>query len=205
MSIAETIVKEHHLIRDYIDKVQAAAEIHSWEENPPAEFFRLAIDFNEKFVEKYHHIGENIVFPILVEKQNGRIDSEYRSLENQHETARYHFAEFKRCLKGYEQGETYQTSIFWRSLASYISFLRAHLNKENHIFLPLIDRMLGPDDQKEIEKSIDDEINKLGRDYLENCRKTLDQMTSVLEKAYGDRYRYLLDSVSSKRVNYRAA
>jgi hemerythrin-like domain-containing protein len=206
MSVAETIVKEHHLIRDFVDKVQVGAEIQALGENPPSEFFALAIDFVETFIDQYHHIKEEeILFPILVEKMAGRIDNEFKTLQNQHARADVHLREAKRCLKGYATGEVYQTSIFWKSLGNYTSFLRSHLNKENHVFLPLIDRVLNEEEQEEVERLSEIEVNKLGRGYLENCKKTLDEMTKVLNDRFGHRYRYLLNSVSSKKVNYRAA
>jgi hemerythrin-like domain-containing protein len=206
MSIEETIVKEHHLIRDFVDKIQDAAEIHGWGENPPSEFFALAFNFVEHFIDQYHHFKEEeILFPILVDKMGGRIDNEFKSLKNQHQTADNHLKEAKRCLKGYTIDEPYQTSIFWRSLGNYTSFLRSHLNKENHVFLPLIHRVLSEKEQEEVERLSEIQISKLGKGYLENCKKILEEMTNILEDQYGDRYRHLLDSVASKRVNFQAA
>ena len=206
MSLTDTIVKEHHLIRDFVDKLQVSAEIQSWGETPPAEFFALGFEFVETFINQYHHVKEEeVLFPLLVEKMAGRIDGEFRSLQNQHKTADTALREAKRCLKGYEKGEPYQTSIFWKSLGTYTSFIRSHLNKENHVFLPLIDRALSEEEHKTMNQRFKEEEAKLGKGFLDHCKKTLDRMTAILEKQYGDRYRYLLDSVASKRTNYQAA
>lgn len=206
MSVTETIVKEHHLIRDFTDKIQAAAEIHGWGEHPPKEFFELSIHFVESFIEKYHHIKEEeILFPMIVKKLEGEIDSQFKALQNQHKTANTALAEVKRCLKGYDEGEPYQTSMFWRNLGTYMNFLRSHLNRENHFFIPLIDRRLSEEEREEVAALFDSKVSKLGKNYLDNCKRTLEQMTKILEKHYGDRYRHILDSVASKRVNYNAA
>lgn len=206
MSIVGTLTKEHHLIRDYIDKIQVAAEVYSWGEQPSTEFFELMFQFSDTFIEKYHHIKEEeVLFPFLVKKLDGELDGAFRALQNQHKQARLSFKEMRRCLKGYEKGDETLTSMFWRNLGNYNSFLRAHLNRENHLFFPLVERKLSKAERDELEQKFAVEENKLGKGYLENCQKILQQMTKLLEKQYGDRYRHLLDSVSSKRVNYRAA
>ena len=206
MTILETLTAEHHLIRDYADKIQIAAEVYGWGERPPQEFFEAMFDFSDKFIEKYHHIKEEeVLFPMLVKKLKGELNSQFRALANQHKSARSALNEVRRCLKGYVNGDDNQTSIFWRGLGDYNSFLRAHLNRENHVFLPWVERKLTKSESREMERKFEAEEKKLGKEYLDECKKHLNEMTAILEKHYGSRYRYLLDSVSSKRVNYHAA
>ena len=206
MSVLKTLSAEHHLIRDFIDKVQVAAEVYGWGERPSEEFFELVFEFADSFIETYHHIKEEeVLFPVLVEKLEGELDSQFTALQNQHKKADLALKEMRRCLKGYVNGNDTQTSIFWRSLGDYNSFLRAHLNRENHVFFPWVERKLNKKEQKEMEQRFKVEEAKLGQGFLEDCKKTLEDMTNVLEKDYGVRYRHLLDSVASKRVNYQAA
>lgn len=206
MSILDKLVREHHLIRDYVDKIQIAAEVYGWGERPPREFFELMFDFTDIFIEKYHHIKEEeILFPILVEKLEGELDQPFKALENQHKQARIAMKEIRRTLDGYVEGDDTQTAIFWRNLGSYTSFLRAHINRENHIFLPWIERALKKTEREELERQFEMEESKLGEDVLEKSKEILNEMTQVLEKHYGHRYRYLLDAVTSKRKNYKVA
>lgn len=206
MSITDTLIREHHLIRDYIDKIQVAAEVYGWGEQPPQAFFERAIQFSDTFIDQFHHIKEEeILFPRLVAKLNGELNDPFVALQNQHKTARGAMMEIKRCLKGYGEGDKTQTSLFWRNLGTYTSFLRAHLNRENHIFLPWIEKRLSRAEREELEQLFAAEESKLGADFLPNCKALLEDMTQILERHYGDRYRYLLDSVASKRTNYVAA
>jgi len=206
MSLVETLTTEHHLIRDYVDKIQIAAEVYGWGERPPQEFFDAMFTFSDTFIEKYHHIKEEeVLFPFLVEKLGGELDAQFRALENQHKQARMAMMELQRCLKGYIKGDDTQTSLFWRNLGGYISFLRAHLNRENHMFFPLVEQKLKTTEREEMERRFKEEEEKLGENYLTECKSKLNEMTEILEKHYGHRYRYLLDSVSSKRENYKAA
>jgi hemerythrin-like domain-containing protein len=206
MSIIDTLTREHHLIRDYTDKIQVAAEVYGWGEQPPLEFFELAIKFSDTFIDQYHHVKEEeILFPRLAASMNGELDEHLKALQNQHKTARVAVMELKRCLKGYFNGDRTQSSIFWRNLGTYTSFLRAHLNRENHIFLPWIERKLSESERKDLERQFKIEENKLGKKFLATCKAMLDKMTQILEDHYGNRYRYLLDSVASKRTNYIAA
>jgi len=206
MSIIETLTREHHLIRDYIDKIQVAAEVYGWGEQPPKEFFERVIEFSDTFIDQYHHVKEEeILFPRLVAKLNGELEDPFVALQNQHKIAREAMMEIKRCLKGYFEGDQTQTSLFWRNLGTYTSFLRAHLNRENHIFLPWVEKKLSRSERTELEALFESEENKLGKDYLAKCKAMLDEMTQILEVHYGNRYRYLLDSVASKRTNYIAA
>jgi hemerythrin-like domain-containing protein len=206
MSLVETLTSEHHLIRDYVDKIQVAAEVYGWGERPSQEFFEAMFKFSNNFIEKYHHIKEEeVLFPYLVEKLGGELDDQFRALENQHRQARMAMNELQRCLKGYLKGDDTQTFIFWRSLGDYTSFLRAHLNRENHMFFPLVEQELKRSEREEMENRFKEEEDKLGENYLTECQATLNKMTEILERHYGQRYRYLLDSVSSKRVDYQAA
>lgn len=206
MSITEKLLREHQLIRDYIDKIQVAGEVYGWGERPPKEFFIEAFDFYKTFIDQYHHIKEEeILFPLLVDKNREDLESQERTLKSHHRTIKVALVETERTLDGYIAGDPTQTSIFWRNLGLLNNTLRVHLNREEHLFIPLINREMSRKQREEMEKVIEAEEKKLGAGFVEDCRKTLDRMTAILEKHYGDRYRYLLDSVASKRVNFRAA
>ncbi len=206
MSLMEQLNQEHHFIRDFVSKVHVAAELYGWGERPPETFFELAMDFSDTFIEKYHHIKEEaVLFKLLANKLAGDLDQQVKTLENQHKKVEGFIKEIKRCLPGYLSGDKNQNTIFWRSLGGYVSFLRAHLNREEHMFFPLIERVLTKSEQKEMERIFENEEMKLGKDYLKNCKRVLAELTNVLEEACGDRYKYLMDSVASKRGDFKAA
>lgn len=206
MAILDTMVKEHHLIRDFIDKVQVAVEVSTWGERPPVEVFEKAIDFAEQYIETFHHDREEkILFPWLIEKVGPDLSVQFDILDDQHVRSKAYLAEIKRTLELYRREIRSGTADFFTWLSSYLSFVRSHLNQENHIFFPLIESVFSEKEQVLIQRLFDDRERKLGAGFVENCNRTLAEMTDILEKNYRRRYGYLLDAVHSKRVEHQAA
>lgn len=206
MAVLDTMIIEHHLIRDFIDKVQVAVEVHSWGEKPPAEIFEKAVEFAETYIETFHHVREEeVLFPRLLEKLDGSLDKQFERLNQQHIRSHVYITEMQRLLEVYKKGSPSGTRVFFSNVSSYLSFVRAHLNRENHLFFPIIESELTENEQQLIMRLFDDKERELGEGYVKRCHETLAEMTDILEKNYGKQYRYLLDAVHSKRVDHRAA
>jgi len=206
MKAIEVIQNEHRVIIDYIDKVQLSLEFLGKAEHPPRKFFDLAIKFNKDYVEGFHHFKEELIlFVNLAKKMGGKIDAHIDSLREQHNRSRFFISEVRQSLDGYELDNNALTNKLFLNLGYYNSLQRAHLNRENHIFIPLIEQKFTLDEQEEFVALFEQEEKRLGEEYENACLEMLDEMMQLLEANYQNRYKYMLDAVSSKRVRTAAA
>lgn len=206
MKAIEVIHDEHRVIIDFVDKVQVSLELLGKGEHPPKRFFELATQFARDYIDRFHHYKEELVlFVKLAEKMGGKIDAHIDSLREQHNRSRFYVSEVRQSLDGYERGNRALINKLFLNLGNYNSLQRAHLNRENHIFIPLIAREFSEMEQEEFVDLFHHEEEKLGDGFKSQCLTILDKMTQLLESNYINRYKYLLNSVSSKRVRRVAA
>ena len=69
----------------------------------------------------------------------------------------------------------------------------------------MISQQFSDAEQEEFVEIFKQEEQHLGDGFLEGCLAILNEMTQLLETQYNHQYKYLLDSVSSKRVPRAAA
>jgi hemerythrin-like domain-containing protein len=206
MKAIDVIHDEHRVIRDFIDKVQISLELLAKGEHPPRRFFELAVQFTKDYIERFHHFKEELVlFVKLAERMGGKIDAHIDSLREQHNRSRFFISEVIQSLEGYEKGNQGLTNNLFSNFGYYTSLERAHLNRENHVFIPLISQQFSDAEQEEFVEIFRQEERHLGEGYLDDCMAILGEMTQLLETQYMHQYKYLLDSVSSKRVRWAAA
>ena len=202
----DVIHEEHRIILDFIDKVQISLELLAKGEHPPKRFFELAVQFTQDYIERFHHFKEELVlFVKLAERMGGKIDAHIDSLREQHNRSHNFISEVIQSLEGYERGDRGLTNKLFCSFGYYTSLERAHLNRENHVFIPLISREFSDAEQETFVEIFRKEEQNLGKGYKNSCMALLDEMTDLLEFNYLKRYKYMLDSVSSKRVRPAAA
>ncbi len=139
-----TILKEeHHLIREALENFILAKKKMESGETPPVAFFERGVEFIRSFVQKYHHFKEEyVMFQRLAEKKNGTLDAQIDALRYQHERGRDLVLNMAEALEGYKKGLVIQTTLLLESLAAYPSLLRQHIHKEEHLFFPLVEKVL---------------------------------------------------------------
>ncbi len=172
MNCIEPLVNEHNLIRQVLEALSLAKEKLEEGERPPVEFFENSVEFARSFMLKFHHYKEEyVLFAFLAQKKNGAIDAQLESLRYQHERSRNFIIEIAGSLDGYSKGQGIQISNVLENLASYISLIRHHIHKEEHIFYPMIEKELSKEEKMALAKEIEKESSKAGDNFLEYARK----------------------------------
>lgn len=181
MKPTELLVSEHNLIRQALDSMHLAAEKIETGEKPPKEFFEKAIEFTRTFSDKFHHYKEEyLMFGKLAEKRHGELDAQIDALRYQHDRGRDLISEISNALEGYAQGEDARTIVLLENLSAYVSMLRHHIHKEDHVFYPLVDEILSEDDQQYLTEEFRSESEKTGGNTLEDSKKLLMEMGPLL-------------------------
>ena len=143
----DVLRNEHGLIRQFLDNLDLAVEKMESDELPPREFFEDALRFARTFADEFHHIKEeHVMFVRLAQKHNGAIDGQIDALRHQHERARNYLSALSDALDGYAAKQPIQISQVLENVAAYVSLLRNHIHKEDHVFYPLVAEVLSPEE-----------------------------------------------------------
>ncbi len=181
----EILSNEHGLIRQFLDNLALAVEKLEDDQRPPTEFFEKATQFARTFADTFHHIKEeHVMFVRLAQKKGGAIDAHIEALRHQHERARNYTAKINEALPGYDAGQPFQITQVLESAAAYVSLLRNHIHKEDHVFFPMVLDVLSEeeDDQlaAEFEKARAKAREQTGEDAFEGAHKLVVDMGSLL-------------------------
>ncbi len=181
MKPLEILSNEHGLIRQFLDNLALAVEKLEDEQRPPREFFENATQFARTFADKFHHIKEeHVMFVRLAQKKGGAIDGHIDSLRHQHERARNYTSAIAEALNGYEDGQPIQISQVLENTAAYVSLLRNHIHKEDHIFFPMVQEVLSEEEEAELQVEFDKARDKSGEDVFARSHKLVVDMGSML-------------------------
>jgi len=181
MKPLETLRNEHGLIRQFLDNLALAVEKLENEERPPKEFFEKGVQFARTFADTFHHFKEeHVMFVRLAQKKSGAIDGQIDALRQQHERARNHIAAIVEALEGYAEEDTIKTSEVLENAAAYISLLRSHIHREDHLFYPMVEEALSEDEQSALQVEFEKARQKADESVFETSHKLVVDMGSML-------------------------
>ena len=181
MEALDILIDEHAIIRQFLENLVLSLRKMEQGDRPPKEFFEKAVSFARDFTDKYHHFKEeHILFNRLAMKKKGKIDAEVESLKFQHERGRALISEVAKALEGYARKQEAQTLIILESLAAYVSLLRQHIHKEDHVFYPMVVKELPWDEYRGLLEVFQQEGKKMGEKFLEKSKRDIHQMGGLL-------------------------
>ena len=181
MKPLEILTNEHGLIRQFLENLALAVEKLENEERPPKEFFENAVQFARTFADAFHHFKEeHVMFVRLAQKHDGTMDGQIESLRHQHERGRTYISEIADALNGYAAGRPIQISQVLESTAAYISLLRNHIHKEDHVFFPMVQAELSEEEEQQLQVEFEKARQKAGEDTFESSHKLIVDMGSML-------------------------
>lgn len=182
MEPLDILKNEHGLIRKCVEQLDAAAHKMQQDERPPREFFEKAVQFSQEFAGQFHHVKEEyVMFVRLAMKKGGAMDGEIEALRHQHETGRNYMAAISGNLEGYSQGDPRRASEILENLGAYISMMRQHLHKEDHVFFPLVQQEFSDQDMQKVKEEFDKARAKAGDDMFERNHRLVTEMGSLLQ------------------------
>jgi hemerythrin-like domain-containing protein len=181
MEALDILIDEHGIIRQFLENLVLSLRKMEQGERPPKKFFEKAVSFARDFTDKYHHFKEEyILFTRLAMKKGGKIDAEVEALKYQHERGRALMGEVAKALEGYAKGQEAQRLIILESLAAYLSLLRQHIHREDHIFFPMVEREIPWDEFRGLLEVFHQEGKKMGEKFVEKSKRDLYEMGGLL-------------------------
>jgi len=200
MSVLDTLKNEHLLVRRYLDNIEVVLDLMQKGGEVPEKFFTLAVDFSKNFMDKYHHFKEEyVIFMKLAQKKAGALDPQIMSLREQHERGRSLVKSIKRSVGGYINKEEIATANLEENLGYFHYLQKQHLNRENHVFYPMVRKTFSDEEMAEFEAEFESDAKRFPKDMFKNSEQTVNDMAEVLKEKFGAQYRDKLEEVFKTR------
>ncbi len=149
MEMTQELIREHTLILKGLACLALARDALEKDQHPPRRFFDMAVRFFRNYADKFHHYKEEyLMFGFLAKKQEGELDLEMGALRYQHEVNRACIAKIEKSLNGYGMGSEIAVTTLLVNLSSFISILRRHIYREDHLFFPMAEKELSKDEKE---------------------------------------------------------
>jgi hemerythrin-like domain-containing protein len=181
MKCIDILVREHDLVRLYLETLTLAIDRMEVAQRPPREFFDRAVTFSREYVDRYHHRKEELqAFVRLARRQRGIFDRRIDVLQRQHEHGREHVIAIAERLDAYDAGDPVALLGVLEHAAAYRSMLRLHVHVEDHQFFPAAAAALTEADDEDLLRIYREENQRVGPGFEDGCREMLRSMRGMV-------------------------
>ena len=181
MNPVDILIEEHILVRQFIDNLSIAQNKLERDLYPSSEFFDKAVKFAQNYTDSYHHYKEEyVMFTQLEYFKNGSLGEQIKLLKQQHVRGRNYIQKISDCLEGYAERNDLYISTILENMAAYISLIKNHIHKEDYIFFPMVKEIFPENVLRSLVELYILEDQKKGGKTLENSRKLIEQMNTLL-------------------------
>ena len=144
------------------------------------EHFDGILEFLQVFVDKCHHgKEEDLLFPAMI-AMSDEVKAPVSVMRAEHETGRGYVGAMARGYTAYLQGERSFPGNITQNAGSYISLLRAHIEKENNVLFEMADRLFSDEKQNELLEGFEKiEEERIGRGKHEEFHALLEKLHSI--------------------------
>jgi len=164
ISPTENLKEEHRVIERMLRILNTACErLENGEEVSP-EIFKKAIGFIRTFADRCHHDKEeDNLFPAIERHGFSRQGGPTGIMMREHDQGRAHVRALAEAVEKYERGDKSAKQAMIENARGYAMLLAQHIPKEDEILYPMADKVLGPNEQKELlEKFEEIERERIG-------------------------------------------
>jgi hemerythrin-like domain-containing protein len=184
METLTKLTKEHGDILQGLDYLSKAKDALEKNKCPPKRFFESAILFFREYADKFHHYKEEyLLFSFLARNKQGELDLEMGSLRYQHELNRECIAKIEKSLNGYEMGSEIAITTLLMNIAAFISILRRHIYREDHLFFPMAEAELSENEKENLQTQFDQEEAAVdGESIIHRNQKRLQEMSALISE-----------------------
>ncbi len=143
MRAIEILVEEHEVIKRHLIHLEFSVGKLCEGVFPPVEFFEDALALCRELADRYHHDKEeNVLFALLLEKQDEGLLEEVRRHMAEHEEVRAIIRGIADLLEPYRQDPAATASALGEQVMEYVHTLRCHIRTEDEILFPMAEEAL---------------------------------------------------------------
>lgn len=181
MKAIELLLAEHNMILEFLGLLKEAGRRIAKDEGPEPEFFTQSVEFCRTYADKAHHYKEeHVMFGLLAQKHEGRLDDLIARHRDQHEACRNLVGAMAESIPSYGRGETEGGRALAENIAEYVKILRSHIRSENEIFFPMALAYITPEEGVALLEEFDRYEKSAGVKVWEGGPKLLGEITARL-------------------------
>ncbi len=147
MNAIEILVKEHDSILKMIEITETILSVDD-ADKVNLNHVESIVDFIKNFADKYHHLKEEDVLFMEMEKRGiPREGGPIGVMLREHDEGRAYIKQASEAIEQLKNGNKQAFTVVKQNLLSYCTLLTSHINKENNILYPMAERFLPADVQ----------------------------------------------------------
>lgn len=183
MLAIDILVKEHDSILKVIEITQTILNTTD-KSTVKLDHVEQIIDFIKNFADKYHHLKEEDVLFMEMEKHGmPRDGGPIGVMLYEHDEGRKYIKQAVEAIEQLKLGNDKAFEQIKENLLNYCTLLTNHIAKENNILYPMAERLL-PADVKSAMTENFEETNQttLNNEYFDKYLKLVDKLSAVYLK-----------------------
>ena len=183
MLAIDILVKEHDSILKVIEITQTILNTND-KSTVKLDHVEQIIDFIKNFADKYHHLKEEDVLFIEMEKHGmPREGGPIAVMLHEHDEGRNYIKHAVEAIGKLKLGDDSAFEQLSKNLLNYCTLLTNHIGKENNILYPMADRLLPAD----VKSAMTDNFEKtnlttINNEYHDKYLKMVDELSSIYLK-----------------------
>lgn len=156
MKATDILMDEHRVIEGVLDSLETAANRLLTGEAVPMDFFLKATDFIQGFADGCHHQKEEgALFVALVENGMSRATGPVAVMLAEHEQGRRLTRAMRDGAERVQAGDKEALTQVAQNALGYVTLLRQHIMKEDHILFPMAERVIPMDQHQQVEEDFE--------------------------------------------------
>ena len=183
MLAIDILVKEHDSILKVIEITQTILNTND-KSTVKLDHVEQIIDFIKNFADKYHHLKEEDVLFVEMEKHGmPREGGPIAVMLHEHDEGRNYIKHAVEAIGKLKLGDDSAFEQLSENLLNYCTLLTNHIGKENNILYPMADRLLPAD----VKSAMTDNFEKtnlttINNEYHDKYLKMVDELSSIYLK-----------------------
>jgi hemerythrin-like domain-containing protein len=183
MPAIDILVKEHDSILKVIEITQTILNTND-NSTVKLEHVEQIIDFIKNFADKYHHLKEEDVLFMEMEKHGmPREGGPIAVMLHEHDEGRNYIKKAVEAIEELKLGDDSAFELIKENLLSYCTLLTNHIGKENNILYPMAERLLPAEVKSAMTKNFEEtNLTTINNEYFDKYLKLVDELSAVYLK-----------------------
>jgi hemerythrin-like domain-containing protein len=176
---------EHHFISKVVSAMAILAERLEKGESLGQGELQEIFGFMRMFADKCHHGKEEVhLFPLLRRKGVSVSGCPLAILMAEHQRGRTLVKDMLTFIVEYGKGETGAKNSLVRVLTDLTKLYSNHIWKENYLLFPMTDKILNPEEKKDLLMKFDDVEREIGKDIHNRFEQVAEKLEREAHKSF---------------------
>ena len=175
----EMLEEEHRFIQKVVSAIPALVEALETGQKVEAQTLQDIVEFMRTFADKCHHGKEEAhLFPALEKRGVPMKGCPVGALTHEHQQGRVLVTGLAEAAEAYAQGDTAAIEALVSNLRGIAELYPNHIWKEDYLLFPMTNKVLSPDDQKDLREKFEAVEDAIGRDVHQRFEQLAERLSA---------------------------